>query len=1164
MGTAIRWLAIGCLWFVLAGCAPSPTPPTTSLPFPPATATARPTGPAPTPSPTLPPPPPLGLVRLWRAPTQDTVWTLGTADVEPDGSLEVWAASYDHEFYLFSGDGTVRWTFRAAAPLYAAVSADANRDGRPEFFLGGDDNRVYALDADGNLLGTYAATGRVTHLAVADVDGDRADELIAASWDGVMAILDDSATLRSTIAPGGTPSALITVDLDADGAAELLYGTEEGRLQALRGNGTLVWEHTLEGPLRGILYAPRPATGGTLWAISREGLVAAIAVDGAPRWAQRFEGPLVSMAYWPGADGDLLLVGRAGAILALDAERGAVRWELPTDSAVWSFSVLDQPDGAVLVAGTDGGDLLLVNRWGQLRGSLRLPSRIHGLLPVDLDGDGSPEIVARSGDFVYAFRTAPEGDEDEPAPAVPTLARWPEPSPLPPLPEGRISLLAVGDLMLSRSIEERMRGYGPDYPFRAIAPLVQQADIAVGNLECVLSQRGDPLEKGYTFRGHPELAAGLATAGFDLVSLANNHAFDYGTEGLQETVAALQRQGIRPVGGGVQAASPVVVTVRGIRVAFLARNAVGVPQPGIAWAGSEEEIATAVREARQRADLVVVLLHAGAEYAPEPTEEQMRLARAAVLAGADLVVGHHTHVTQPTERFADGFIAYGLGDTVFDIDIVDAARDGAALWVVLTREGVAQAIWIPTRIVHDVQPRPLAAADGAPVWRTLFAEVSEPLPPPPGPRPHYRFHVSLDPEAATVKVAQEVAFVNSTGLFLEEIPLQVFPNVYPGAFSLDSVEGEHGGRRFAPSYTLNDAWLRLFLPYPVRPGDTLTLTLSYRLAPPLLDPLAWPPEGNLGHTQDGRIFQLGHWYPQIVPFVRDKGWMVWEYHPVGDPFVADLADYSVWVTVPADYRVVGGGTRWAESGVWRFELAAARDMALLIARGYFELSDRVDGVEVVSACRQEHASACQGVLEEAKRGIALFRERYGPYPYSTFVVVEGEMNGGMEYGAMVLVGSPFYEGYDGSAQAILPSLVVHELAHQWWYGVVGNDQVYEPWLDEALARYSELVYYEAIYPDAVSWWWQNRVDQWAPAGPVDATIYDYQDTRTYVHNVYGRAAHWIQDLRDRLGDSAFFAFLQSYYRHYAWQRVTRTDFFSLLYQESERPVDDLVRAYFLR
>jgi len=392
----------------------------------------------------------------------------------------------------------------------------------------------------------------------------------------------------------------------------------------------------------------------------------------------------------------------------------------------------------------------------------------------------------------------------------------------------------------------------------------------------------------------------------------------------------------------------------------------------------------------------------------------------------------------------------------------------------------------------------------------------------------------------------------------------VFPNAYPGAFSLGSLQASQGGPPSFPSYTLSETDLHLFLPQLLPSGAALTLTMAFTLTPPLLDPLAWPPDGNLGRTVDGRTFQLGHWYPQLVPYQQGTGWLSWSYHPVGDPFFADLADYRVEVTAPAGYLVMGNGERSQEGGHWRFRMDAIRDFALLVGRDYEEARGESGGVSVVSAYRREDGPAGRAVLQDVERAIAIFQDLYGPYPYRTFVLVEGDMNGGMEYGGMVLVGSTFYQGYSGGPQAVLPSLAVHELAHQWWYGVVGNDQVHEPWLDESLARYSELIFYQAAYPDSVGWWWQNRIDQWNPSGPLDVSIYDYSDTSTYVHNLYGRAAHFMQDVRDRVGEEAFFTFLQRYYRQYAWQRVRRSDFFQSLGEASDASLDDLVRAYFQR
>ena len=302
-----------------------------------------------------------------------------------------------------------------------------------------------------------------------------------------------------------------------------------------------------------------------------------------------------------------------------------------------------------------------------------------------------------------------------------------------------------------------------------------------------------------------------------------------------------------------------------------------------------------------------------------------------------------------------------------------------------------------------------------------------------------------------------------------------------------------------------------------------------------------------------------------MPYRRGYGWETWDYTGVGDPFFADMAAYRVMLTAPTDCRVVASSPGRLEGRSHYFDLDPARDFALLVVRNYDLRTTSVDGITVTSAFRREDAEAGQAALDHVARALDLFQERYGPYPYDNFTIVEGEMFGGMEYSGMVLVGSPFYQAYqlepDKKEQTVLPALAVHELSHQWWYNVVGNDQVREPWLDESLARYSEHVYYEEAYPGSLDWWWLSRVDGWGPTGFLDITVYDYPDTLTYVHNMYGVGAHFIHDLRTRMGDEAFFRFLQRYYREYAWQRATRRDFFRLV-GETGTVVDDLVQVYF--
>jgi aminopeptidase N len=307
---------------------------------------------------------------------------------------------------------------------------------------------------------------------------------------------------------------------------------------------------------------------------------------------------------------------------------------------------------------------------------------------------------------------------------------------------------------------------------------------------------------------------------------------------------------------------------------------------------------------------------------------------------------------------------------------------------------------------------------------------------------------------------------------------------------------------------------------------------------------------------------LGHWYAQLVPYRRGFGWQDWPYHPVGDPFYADLADFHVEVTVPEGYSVFGGGELRREGERWIFDLQAGRDFAAFAGRNYAESEGQSGGVRVISVYRREHAEAGLAALEIAEQAMAVYQGRYGPYPYDTFTVFEGDLYGGMEYSGIVSVGAVFYRDYGGTAQEVLPALVAHELAHQWWYGVVGNDQVHAPWLDEALARYSEVLFYEAVYPEAVDWWWEARVNAWAPAGHIDVEIYDFSDTASYVHHLYPRASQFMHELRLRVGDEAFSRFLQRYYRENAYKRVGRLDFFLLLREETSIGLEDLIATYF--
>src|SRR3990172_4211797 len=221
---------------------------------------------------------------------------------------------------------------------------------------------------------------------------------------------------------------------------------------------------------------------------------------------------------------------------------------------------------------------------------------------------------------------------DEPGPAD-TLAATATPQ-----ATGRVTLNAVGDLMLARDIVTLMDEHGSGYPFEAVRELLADADVMVANLEGTFTERGEAVDKLYTFRTPPRHARGLAEAGIDLVALGNNHTLDFGVEGLADTLAALEAAGVRYSGAGANDAAarrPALLTASGLRLAFLSFSAVsestpaGEASPGVAW-GDAAKIGADVTAAKREADLVIVSLHAGVEYQGAPRETQRALARAAV------------------------------------------------------------------------------------------------------------------------------------------------------------------------------------------------------------------------------------------------------------------------------------------------------------------------------------------------------------------------------------------------------------------------------------------------------------------------------------------------------------------------------------------------------
>lgn len=291
-----------------------------------------------------------------------------------------------------------------------------------------------------------------------------------------------------------------------------------------------------------------------------------------------------------------------------------------------------------------------------------------------------------------------------------------------------ILLIFAGDIMLDRGVEESVNKYGKDdwkFPFLKIADTLREADILFGNLEGPISDKGVRVGSIYSFRAEPEVIEGLKFAGFDILSVSNNHILDYGRLAMEDTFLRLKKAEIDYVGGGFneeEAYSPIIKEINPIRkskisngasgtkIAFLAYTNLGTSywsakgnRPGIAWL-TKESLEKGVKETKEKADLVIVSMHFGEEYQSQPNQEQKYFVKLAIDSGANLVIGHHPHIIQPVEKYNEGYIAYSLGNFVFDQVFSEKTMKGLLLKVLVKDGKIKELIPIEIEINQYFQP----------------------------------------------------------------------------------------------------------------------------------------------------------------------------------------------------------------------------------------------------------------------------------------------------------------------------------------------------------------------------------------------------------------------------------------------------------------------------
>mgnify|MGYP006285915055 CR=1 FL=1 len=406
--------------------------------------------------------------------------------------------------------------------------------------------------------------------------------------------------------------------------------------------------------------------------------------------------------------------------------------------------------------------------------------------------------------------------------------------------------------------------------------------------------------------------------------------------------------------------------------------------------------------------------------------------------------------------------------------------------------------------------------------------------------PRYDIDLTIDPGTARVTGRQQITYTNAESEPLDGVVLRLLPNApgYGGVMTVTHLllSGQSVPFETEPGGTA----LRVPLQPALQTGRTVRLSMDFAVEVPTSRISG---HGLFSYVRG--VMALPTVYP-LIPAYHETGWHT-EVAPVhGDDVFADVAIYNVEIEAPSSFTLIATGACGTPSeGTWTCKAAPMRDFTLILGESYKRAGRETRGVVVNSYFYEWHEPGGGKALEVAVDALEAFTDFFGPYPYTELDVVETpNYLGGMEYSGLVVVEDGLYPGV-----STVEWLTAHEVAHQWWMVVVGNDQINEPWLDEALTQYSTMLYYEAVYGKQRAESIRNavfvqshealrRAGRDMPAGlPADA-----YPSRLYFDIVYDKGALYFHELRERVGDDVFFNMLKTYYSRHRYQIATTASF----------------------
>ncbi|WP_373600135.1 M1 family metallopeptidase [Paraclostridium bifermentans] len=424
----------------------------------------------------------------------------------------------------------------------------------------------------------------------------------------------------------------------------------------------------------------------------------------------------------------------------------------------------------------------------------------------------------------------------------------------------------------------------------------------------------------------------------------------------------------------------------------------------------------------------------------------------------------------------------------------------------------------------------------------------------------YKMDVILDDESKRLMCNQTIDYVNNTKESLDSIYFHIYPNAfseeenvpfeksqmkqaYPKGFNegyidIKNIIINNSKAEYSIEGEKNDI-LNIKLNKGLKANENIKIDIKFNVKLP-------NSEGRFGYGEN--TINITNWFP-IACVYDERGWNTKSYETIGDPFYSDISNFKVTILSPAKYDIATTGkvieTKTDnKKDMNTIEAKNVRDFAFILSDKFHIEKDNINNVEIVTYSLDSKYSKL--ATDVARDSIKIFSDMFGQYPYENYSVIASDFYiGGMEYPNLSMIDKSLYSNMN---KFLLEYVIAHETAHQWWYGVIGNDEVSEPWIDEALTEYSTILYFEKKYgADAASRLMETMDTQTRSYSDKDIfkSTDQYKSSTEYSLNVYTKGAVMFHRIREEVGDKVFFKVLREYYETYKFKNVNGTQFVEL-------------------